>query len=438
MASRSTFLMRRPALLRQLPSSSMAAGLTSSAPSSVALTAALRHQGTTGEWSSSHAAPSAASSSTSDSPSADASSSASSSQLSWKDRFAHLPLFRKHKMNRNGNDFDSLPDPRVLPKFKFYSRFFYASPFRSTRLEQYYRAEGEQVLSMATTYQHDIHKDVTVTLVPLSHSAHPQFYYQVDLLLCQHDSVLMEGRVPYKQAPFSTLVPPRPLPNQIRPPELAETTQSWEPKDLSAYWQPFSWGVRDSPNYTVIHAADCYDYEKLPMIASLRWNLPFLLGSFAREVHCLSMIPFLVDNGYKKFAVPWGASHMPIMHEMLGQNGFSVVSVSALPVFDESDGDISANYVRQNRQILTKKDMRDDFWLVGLCVTFTAGVLWYTSRIEVNGLDVATGELAEGPMGADGFEKKDQMANMFAKRPGYLEVATEKSKTALSSFAGRV
>lgn len=290
-------------------------------------------------------------------------------------------------MNRNGTDFDALPEPRVLPKFTFHGRMWYSQPFRSQKLDNYLKIENGQLLSMATTYQHTLHKDITVTLVPLSHTAHPQFYYQVDLLLCQHDSVLMEGRVPFKQAPFSTLVPPRPLPNQIRPADISETTVSWEPTDMSAFWQPFSWGVRDSPNYTVIHAADCYDYEKLPVLASLRWNMP-LLGSFKREVHCLSMIPFLVDNGYKKFAVPWGASHMPIMHEMLLANGFAVTSVSALPVFDECDGEISKGFVRQNAHVLTRKESREDAWLAILlmCVTFT--YFYYNARVIVDGEDV--------------------------------------------------
>lgn len=225
------------------------------------------------------------------------------------------------------------------PSFFYRSRWQYAFPFRSKRLHDFIFPREDTVVSIAQTYRNDAHK-VTVTLIPLRHFAHPQFFHQVDELCSQHHSVLMEGRMPLSGAPFSTFVPPRDCAVSVRP-AGHEDDEGWEPREIERFWQPFSWGVKDSPNRTVIHAADKYDYEKLPWWCSLRFNLP-LIGSFAREKHCLDMIYPLSANGYKSFAIPWGAAHMPIFNEMLIDNGFEPIGMCSLLVFNRIDGDISA------------------------------------------------------------------------------------------------
>lgn len=70
-----------------------------------------------------------------------------------------------------------------------------------------------------------------------------------------------------------------------------------------------------------MHAADTFDDEKLPLWCSLRINLP-LIDGLRREKHCLNMFYPFATNGYKRFAVVWGAAHMPLFHEMLVDNGF--------------------------------------------------------------------------------------------------------------------
>lgn len=109
---------------------------------------------------------------------------------------------------------------------------------------------------------------------------------------------------------------------------------------MERFFQPFSWGVADSPNHTVVHAADKYDYEKLPWWCSVRFNVP-VLGSLKREQHCLDMIYPLNDNAYKSFAIPWGVAHMPVFHEMLLDNGFENVGMCSLVVLNRVDGIIS-------------------------------------------------------------------------------------------------
>ena len=297
-------------------------------------------------------------------------------------------------------------EPKKLRKFKFKSRIWYNGFSRNKSIDDYVIHAHGQMVSLTTTYRSIEHPDITITLLPLSHVAHPQFYYQVDLLLCQHDSVLMEGRTPFLQAPFSTLVPPRSLHGGIRPPELDGTPGGWEPKDLSAYWQPFSWGVKESPNYTVIHAADKYDYEKLPWFASLRFNLP-LIGSFAREKHCLTMIPPLVDNGYRSFAIPWGAAHMPIFHEMLVSNGFEETSATSLPIFDSVDGEISQSHVQTWARKHKNRVIRTDFFYGFLGLGVGIGLLYAGVQFEVSNKKLLTNLAAK-----TGQENERTLSNM--------------------------
>jgi hypothetical protein len=227
----------------------------------------------------------------------------------------------------------------VMPSFEYKIRVRYSSLFASRGLPDFLFSKDEQILSVACSYTHE-ETGVQVTLIPLVHYAHPQFYQQVDSLCCQHDSVLMEGRVPTTGSPHSTLVPPRKFEERVRPLD-EEDSEGWEPLETERFWQPFSWGVIGSPRFTVIHAADRYDYENLPWWASLRFNIP-IVGSYAREKHCLDMIPPLLQNGYKSFAIPWGAAHMSIFHDMLIDHGFEQTSMCTLIVWSKIDGDRSA------------------------------------------------------------------------------------------------
>ncbi|KAH9589262.1 hypothetical protein LSM04_005217 [Trypanosoma melophagium] len=233
----------------------------------------------------------------------------------------------------------SAVDMETNERFSYRPRWRYAFPFRTKRLEDFVFSGEETVVSVAYTYRND-DKNITVTLIPLRHFAHPQFFRQVDDLCNQHQSVLMEGRTPLTGAPYSTFVPPRDTAHSLRPVEH-EDDEAWEPREIERFWQPFSWGVKESPNYTVIHAADKYDYEKLPLWCSLRFNIP-LFGSLGREKHCLDMVYPLAANGYKSFAIPWGAAHMPVFNEMLLDNGFEQVGMCSLVIFNRIDGDISA------------------------------------------------------------------------------------------------
>lgn len=217
-------------------------------------------------------------------------------------------------------------------------RWRYSGLFLEKNLSDFITVRNEHVVAIAQTYRHPC-DDITVTLIPLRHFAHPLFFKQVDDLCCQHESVLMEGRVPLTGAPHSTIVPPRERVATVRPPDH-EDDEGWEPREVERFFQPFSWGVANSPNFTVVHAGDKYDYESLPWWCSVRFNAP-LLGSLAREKHCLDMLYPLRQNGYKSFAVPWGAMHMPVFHEMLCDNGFEPVGMCSVLMFAKIDGDIS-------------------------------------------------------------------------------------------------
>ncbi|GET87862.1 hypothetical protein, conserved [Leishmania tarentolae] len=223
-------------------------------------------------------------------------------------------------------------------KFIYAPRLRYTVLWRSKQTTDFLVCKDDVALSIAHTYRNPA-TDVTVTLIPLRHFAHPDFFQQVDDLCSQHESVLMEGRTPLSGAPYSTMVPPRERLKCTRPIEH-EDDEGWEPREVESFFQPFSWGVKDSPNHTVVHAADKYDYEKLPWWCSVRFNAP-VLGSFAREQHCLNMINPLRENMYRSFAIPWGAAHMPVFHEMLLDNGFENVGMCSLLVLKRIDGSIS-------------------------------------------------------------------------------------------------
>lgn len=248
--------------------------------------------------------------------------------------------------------------------FTFKPRLRYSPLFTSSTLEDFLMVRDDtHVVTIATTFQHPV-SGVRVTLIPLAHFAHPQFFHQVDSLCCQHESVLMEGRVPLTGSPHSTTVPPRELADSVRPVDCLDD-EGWEPREVDRYWQPFSWGVKGSPMHTVVHAADAYDYEKLPWWASLRFNMPFF-GSYRREKHCLNMIPALSANGYRSFAVPWGAYHMPIFQQMLEDNGFEQVGLSSLLLWSKIDGDVSTREWHRLNRLLNRRQRWKAYTVVGL------------------------------------------------------------------------
>ncbi|CUG91823.1 membrane-associated protein, putative [Bodo saltans] len=271
----------------------------------------------------------------------------------------------------------------VFPPFEYKMRARYSPLFASRNLSDFMFSKGDQIMSVACTYTHEP-SQVQVTLIPLVHYAHPQFFQQVDSLCCQHDSVLMEGRVPNTGAPHSTLVPPRSYEERVRPID-EEDSEGWEPHDAQRYWQPFSWGVKGSPKFTVIHAADRYDYERLPWWASLRFNIP-LVGSYAREKHCMDMISPLVGNGYKSFAVPWGAAHAPIFHDMLTDHGFEQTSMCTLIVWSKIDGDrSSAEWTRMDTKLRflgMRTAILQTFALIAVLIVASPHLIGFTSQTE--------------------------------------------------------
>ena len=226
------------------------------------------------------------------------------------------------------------PQPLAAPpvELNFGSRFFLSSIARRFSVLDFLAVHQGQILCLAHTFKHP--SGVTVTLVPVVHRAHPSFYRQVDTLCAQHESVLMEGVFALPGA--TTVVPPRDAHDVGRPKEM-EDAEGWEPPNPEAFWQPFSWGVNGSPNHTVVHAADAYSVENMPMWSSLRFNLP-IFGSLKRDRACLGRIPLLIASGYKSFAIPWGAAHMPIMATVLDRNDFALIATSRLVAFNRTDG----------------------------------------------------------------------------------------------------
>ncbi|KPI86852.1 hypothetical protein ABL78_4088 [Leptomonas seymouri] len=274
----------------------------------------------------------------------------------------------------------SLSSPAASPtrKFVYSPRLRYTAPWRSKRLTDFLVCHEDFAISIAHTYRDPVH-NIVVTLIPLRHFAHPDFFRQVDDLCSQHESVLMEGRMPLTGALYSTMVPPRERVAHTRPPEH-EDNEGWEPREVEKFFQPFSWGVTDSPYHTVVHAADKYDYEKLPWWCSVRFNAP-VLGSLKREQHCLNMIYPLNDNRYTTFAIPWGAAHMPVMHEMLLDNGFECVGMCSLVVLKRIDGIISEGELSKMQQS-QRRQARRIYYVYGVG---TAAILRFLySRISVD------------------------------------------------------
>ncbi|KAG5481108.1 hypothetical protein LSCM1_06789 [Leishmania martiniquensis] len=262
-----------------------------------------------------------------------------------------------------------------LKKFVYAPRLRYTAPWRSKQLADFLVCQDGVALSIAHTYR-NADADITVTLIPLRHFAHPEFFRQVDDLCNQHESVLMEGRAPLSSAPYSTTVPPRERVKCTRPVEH-EDDEGWEPREVENFFQPFSWGVMDSPNHTVVHAADKYDYEKLPWWCSVRFNAP-VLGSLAREQHCLNMIAPLRAHLYKSFAIPWGAAHMPVFHEMLLDNGFENVGMCGLLMLNRIDGIISEGEFDKMQRWQTQRARRVQY-LYGIGL----GSLWWLMYAHV-------------------------------------------------------
>eukprot|EP00759_Apiculatamorpha_spiralis_P039323 PhF_6_TR38142/c0_g1_i1/m.56969 len=209
------------------------------------------------------------------------------------------------------------------------------------RLEDFLSGTKRTVTSRMHTFVNPDTK-IIVTLIPISHVAHPRFWYEVDKMCSQHSSVLMEGVCAPKSGDIMA-IPPREM---VRI-DLSEDSEGWEPDDVNEFRQRYSWGVIESKKSTVVHAADLYDYDRLPLWARLRFQLP-LFGRYPREKNIIALIEKLSDPklGYDSFAVPWGAAHMPILASMLENRGFVVQSESRYPIFRLIDGPVSASYVR--------------------------------------------------------------------------------------------
>ncbi|CCW69583.1 unnamed protein product [Phytomonas sp. Hart1] len=175
------------------------------------------------------------------------------------------------------------------------------------------------------------------------------------------------------------MVPSRPPLPPVRPPGH-EDDEGWEPREVESFFQPFSWGVKDSPHHTILHAADRYDYECLPWWCSLRFNIP-LFGSLAREKHCLDMINPLRRNGYRTFAIPWGAAHMPIFHEMLLDNGFEPIGMCSLIILNRLDGDISEGEFLKLKSWQWRQDQKVSC-LYGLAVLSLFYIMFSLIKIE--------------------------------------------------------
>jgi hypothetical protein len=237
----------------------------------------------------------------------------------------------------------------------------------------------------ARTFKHaDL--DTTVTLIPTLHYAHPNFWRSVDALCCQHESVLMEGR--YSQAgtevntttgPIST-VPPRDV--WDGKPKEFEDAEGWEPADIQGFWQPFSWGVKKSPNHTVIHAADLYDHESIPLWASVRHNVP-VFGALSRDRHCLALLPSLRQQGYKTFAIPWGCGHMPVMAEALFRSGFEEVASSTFIAVDTIDGVHSQSLCQSYRWRLRRIGWYETWIMLGVWSVLLGVFLWWIQEFTV-------------------------------------------------------
>lgn len=263
------------------------------------------------------------------------------------------------------SDFETLKNMTVVPR---YDAFYEAPlvplrPFRFQKrrwrylsfwkdntisMDAFLSVDEHQAISVAHVYRHQA-SGISVTLLPITHVAHPSFWVNADELCCQHHSVLMEGRYSPTSSDIS-VVPPRNKFEENRPEEELDA-EGWEPRADSAmtnFRQPYSWGVRESPYHTIIHAADTYDYDRLPLWARLRHNVPFF-GNYVREKRCLNILHQLSGNGYESFVIPWGVAHMPIFSKILLQNDFKLSGTTRVTMFNRIDGPTSAAYIRKLR-----------------------------------------------------------------------------------------
>ena len=245
---------------------------------------------------------------------------------------------------------DAFYEPPKVPMlpFRFTSRWRYLSWFRTDALcvADFLSVDADQAVAVANVYKH-LPSGVSVTLLPVVHVAHPSFWRHADELCSQHHSVLMEGRFSPTSCDIS-VVPPR-AKTEIGRPEEEVDAEGWEPSPgnfMANFRQPYGWGVLESDVHTIIHAADAYDYDRLPAWARVRFNFP-IVGNYKREKHCLRILHQLTGNGYESFCVPWGAAHMPIFAKMLLQNGFTQCGSSRIVLFNRIDGPISAAYTRK-------------------------------------------------------------------------------------------
>jgi hypothetical protein len=279
--------------------------------------------------------------------------------------------------------YDAFYAPPLVPlsPFKWSSRWRYVTQFRvrAMALDEFLHVDADQAISVATVYRHP-HSGTMVTLLPVVHVAHPSFWRQCDELCCQHHSVLMEGRFSPTSSDIS-VVPPRSMFDDRRPNEEIDA-EGWEPQSgefLKHFRQPYSWGVAESKEHTIIHAADSYDYDKLPVWARLRHNIPFL-GGYSREKRCLNILYQLSGNGYESFVIPWGAAHMPVFARMLLENGFHKAGATRVVLFNRIDGPVSAAYLRRiratlNRGLLLRWSLRTLCGVAGVW-TVTFGLGW--------------------------------------------------------------
>ena len=281
----------------------------------------------------------------------------------------------------------SSASPGVIKAFKFRPTWRYLRYFRTYRFGSFLSINGqtECVRSMVMTFQH-AETNLIVTLCPMVHKAHPIFFLGVDELCCQHESVLCEGRSPLKNAPHSTLVPGRDLPIDPRPVGL-EGDEPWEPLEMSKFAQPFSFGVNDSPRFTVVHAADTYEPDTHHLLYRLRYQIP-LLGHYKREKHCLEMIPHLAASGYKSFIIPWGVGHMPILATMLEDNGFVQIGMTGLMTVAARDGPVCHGIYRKISFSVNTAQQVEDFtdFLVGVALFF----ILYLTAVRMKWIDAAT------------------------------------------------
>jgi hypothetical protein len=301
----------------------------------------------------------------------------------------------------------------ALGAMHFGKQWHYAGLWRHYQLAHFVSATTDQVTTTAHTFKHP--SGVHITLIPIVHVAHPMFWKQCDSICITHESVLMEGRYANLTAP-ATVIPPRAMAARVRPEDFLDS-EGWEPDHAGGFNQPYGWGVRDSPKNTVVHAADKYDYEYLPFWAAVRFNVPFV-GGYAREKHCLKLVPYLVENGYKSFAVPWGAAHMPIFATMLEKNGFDLVGQSRLVTFNKIDGVTSQGWCRFFARRVTRVEMA--WWIFrAIPVIATIPLVFSYIQIEVqsNGHNVVVNPDEPGtvqPM-TKRVERHGSVANLMRK-----------------------